>query len=107
MAGAGRRVELLRVIENATRQVRVLGATTHPNAAWVTQTARNLPMDLDDRSDVLAATSAPTFQRVGNWQGRRLSASAFRRRLDADTVRRWSRTRQLPADHVVGSSGGR
>jgi len=44
----GTRQFVMAAIEHGTRQIRILGATPHPTASWVTQAARNLVMDLED-----------------------------------------------------------
>ena len=43
-----RRYYVLFVIEVESRVMHVLGVTTNPNGAWVTQVARNFASDLDD-----------------------------------------------------------
>jgi transposase InsO family protein len=45
---SGKPMYVFALIEHVHRRIRILGATAHPTAAWVTQAARNLMMDLAD-----------------------------------------------------------
>jgi len=48
-----RTLYVLVFIELGTRRIHLSGPTVHPDAAWVTQQARNLALDLDDRSTAI------------------------------------------------------
>jgi hypothetical protein len=53
---------VLALIEHATRRIRILGVTAHPDNMWVTQMARNLVMDFDEHVESVKFCSGPRQQ---------------------------------------------
>ncbi|GII51493.1 hypothetical protein Psi02_79170 [Planotetraspora silvatica] len=92
----GAQVYCLAVIEHATRRVHVLGVTDHSTAAWVTQQARNLLMDLDDHAEKIKffvrdrdSKFVATFDAVFQSAGIRIISSPVRAPRTNAIMERW------------------
>src|SRR5215213_5389613 len=64
------RLHVFAVIEHSSRRIRVLGATARPTAAWISQTAKNLVMDLQAASTPRAAGVRTVLQHAQTPPGR-------------------------------------
>ncbi|MEY9912020.1 putative transposase [Catenulispora sp. MAP12-49] len=95
----GQRQYILAVIEHATRRVRVLGTTAHPTAAWVTQAARNLVMNLEEAGATAEylirdrdAKFPPLFDEILAQAGVQVVLSGIRMPRMNSVMERWVQT---------------
>ncbi|WP_370373280.1 integrase core domain-containing protein [Catenulispora sp. GP43] len=95
----GQRQYILTVIEHSTRRVRVLGTAAHPTAAWVTQAARNLVMDLEDACAMVKylirdrdAKFPPLFDEILAQTGIQVVLSGIRVPRMNSVMERWVQT---------------
>ena len=97
-----RRIYALIVIEHGTRRVHLAGITANPDAAWTTQAARNLLMDLGQRA---ASIKFLIRDRAGQF------ADCFDAVFTADGIRILASPPQAPranatCERVIGTLAG-
>jgi transposase InsO family protein len=87
-----RRVYALIVIEHGTRRAHLVGITAHPDGAWTTQAARNLLMDLGQRT---ASVKFLIRDRAGQF------TSSFDAVLTAEGIRVLASPPQAPRANAI------
>ena len=94
-----RRIYVLFFIKIQTRRVHLAGCTSNPDGKWITQQARNLVMDLEDRNDPVRyllhdrdTKFTAAFDEVFRAQGVRVIKTPVRAPNANAHAERWVRT---------------